>query len=276
MAEAAAKESSMEDILSSIRKIISEDENGIKPARSEEIAEPVEALKPTMEQNTPAHTGGEQAAVSMPEGKALSLAEIAANVKAGVVTPQPAQAEPVAPAAPVVQAAEPAPQVDQPAAAPVADESSGLKLSEIVAKMSAFKEDTEVKDDPAPSPAPVVESAAPAPVVEGPAPVEAAPQVEIKEAPAQPEAKPSAEVAVSVMPEASNEADSFKTALMSPSSNAAVTDSLERLKRSAMDDMDAKTESILRPMLREWLDENLPTMVERLVREEIERVSRGV
>jgi cell pole-organizing protein PopZ len=28
-------------------------------------------------------------------------------------------------------------------------------------------------------------------------------------------------------------------------------------------------------MLKAWLDDNLPTMVERLVRAEIERVSRG-
>lgn len=35
------------------------------------------------------------------------------------------------------------------------------------------------------------------------------------------------------------------------------------------------TEEMLRPMLQDWLDNNLPTLVERLVREEIERVSRG-
>jgi cell pole-organizing protein PopZ len=32
---------------------------------------------------------------------------------------------------------------------------------------------------------------------------------------------------------------------------------------------------MLRPMLKGWLDDNLPTMVERIVRAEIERVSRG-
>ncbi len=32
---------------------------------------------------------------------------------------------------------------------------------------------------------------------------------------------------------------------------------------------------LLHPMLQDWLDKNLPTMVERLVREEIERVVRG-
>ena len=30
----------------------------------------------------------------------------------------------------------------------------------------------------------------------------------------------------------------------------------------------------LRPMLKEWLDESLPALVERLVRAEIERVAR--
>jgi hypothetical protein len=32
---------------------------------------------------------------------------------------------------------------------------------------------------------------------------------------------------------------------------------------------------MLRPMLRTWLDDNLPSMVERLVRAEIERVARA-
>ncbi len=35
------------------------------------------------------------------------------------------------------------------------------------------------------------------------------------------------------------------------------------------------TEDMVRPMLQDWLDNNLPTLVERLVREEIERVARG-
>jgi cell pole-organizing protein PopZ len=32
---------------------------------------------------------------------------------------------------------------------------------------------------------------------------------------------------------------------------------------------------MLRPMLKDWLDDNLPSLVERLVQEEIQRVSRG-
>ena len=32
---------------------------------------------------------------------------------------------------------------------------------------------------------------------------------------------------------------------------------------------------MLRPMLKSWLNDNLPSMVERLVRDEIERMKRG-
>jgi cell pole-organizing protein PopZ len=39
--------------------------------------------------------------------------------------------------------------------------------------------------------------------------------------------------------------------------------------------LDGLVREMLRPMLKAWLDDNLPNMVERLVRAEIERVSRG-
>ena len=44
-------------------------------------------------------------------------------------------------------------------------------------------------------------------------------------------------------------------------------------RRKSFDEM---AEEMLRPMLQDWLDNNLPVLVERLVREEIERVARGV
>jgi cell pole-organizing protein PopZ len=49
----------------------------------------------------------------------------------------------------------------------------------------------------------------------------------------------------------------------------------ETLKAQAGRDLEAMTEQMLRPMLAEWLDDNLPSMVERLVRAEIERIARG-
>lgn len=39
--------------------------------------------------------------------------------------------------------------------------------------------------------------------------------------------------------------------------------------------LDDVVRDMLRPMLQSWLDENLPALVERLVRAEIERVARG-
>lgn len=39
--------------------------------------------------------------------------------------------------------------------------------------------------------------------------------------------------------------------------------------------LDDIVREMLRPMLKEWLDDNLPGIVERLVRAEIERVARG-
>ncbi len=74
---------------------------------------------------------------------------------------------------------------------------------------------------------------------------------------------------------ADRETDEFRNALMSPRTDNAVADAFEQLKNSATDNLDGKVEALLRPMLREWLDNNLPSMVERLVRDEIERVSRG-
>ena len=41
------------------------------------------------------------------------------------------------------------------------------------------------------------------------------------------------------------------------------------------DAMGEMVRDMLRPMLKAWLDDNLPILVERLVRAEIERVARG-
>ena len=38
---------------------------------------------------------------------------------------------------------------------------------------------------------------------------------------------------------------------------------------------DGLVREMLRPMLKQWLDDNLPAIVERLVRAEIQRVARG-
>jgi uncharacterized protein len=67
--------------------------------------------------------------------------------------------------------------------------------------------------------------------------------------------------------------------LLSPEANEAATLSFGALSanlevRSA-ELADSMMRDMLRPMLKQWLDENLPTIVERLVRAEIQRVARG-
>jgi len=78
---------------------------------------------------------------------------------------------------------------------------------------------------------------------------------------------------------ASAEQPVYATGLLSPQANAAVSASFDSLAREiaakGIRDLDQTVESMLRPMLRDWLEANLPGMVERMVREEIERVSRG-
>ncbi|MEM6464074.1 MAG: PopZ family protein [Pseudomonadota bacterium] len=68
-------------------------------------------------------------------------------------------------------------------------------------------------------------------------------------------------------------------ALISAEAGAKVTASFGNLSHALVKgsdrSLDQITEDMLRPMLQQWLDDNLPTLVERLVREEIERVARG-
>jgi uncharacterized protein len=66
-----------------------------------------------------------------------------------------------------------------------------------------------------------------------------------------------------------------------------VSQSPERRVAAAFDDLNSAfmkskqmpmadvAEAMLRPMMQDWLDNNLPNLVERLVREEISRIARG-
>ena len=67
--------------------------------------------------------------------------------------------------------------------------------------------------------------------------------------------------------------------LLSPATSAAVDSAFNALAQTVLV-QNARTledlvREMLRPMLKAWLDDNLPNMVERMVRAEIERVSRG-
>jgi len=142
--------------------------------------------------------------------------------------------------------------------------------------------------DPAPAPhaAPIVPvaqyAAEPAPVfaaprlpeIPQPATVEEAPLLPAAELRVEPVAFQPAELA------SARVAEEAQPSLLSQNTGLQVARSFEELA-AAIDgaaerrSLDEIAEDMLRPMLREWLDDNLPTLVERLVREEIERVARG-
>lgn len=67
--------------------------------------------------------------------------------------------------------------------------------------------------------------------------------------------------------------------LLEPATQAAVRSSITKLNGLGLGNTGATIESLmrdmLRPMLKEWLDENLPSVVERMVEREISRISRG-
>jgi cell pole-organizing protein PopZ len=66
--------------------------------------------------------------------------------------------------------------------------------------------------------------------------------------------------------------------LLSRETTAAIGSAFNRLSETAKKHeptLEDVTRETLRPMLKSWLEENLPSVVERMVQEEIERVTRG-
>ncbi|MGB3814203.1 MAG: DUF2497 domain-containing protein [Shinella sp.] len=94
-------------------------------------------------------------------------------------------------------------------------------------------------------------------------PVEIAEPVAVAEAPAAGPLVAGRDIAALVSPAVSERvAQSF----------GALAEAMDAGPRRSFDEI---AEEMLRPMLQDWLEDNLPTLVERLVREEIERVARG-
>jgi len=284
MAEVAKNEPSMEDILSSIRKIIAE-EGGTE--------ESVAPEKSTFGENAPE----DMTADIRPTIDSVSISEPQQAPEPEVVSPATEPAIEVASEIPERTFTAPEPAANTIAEMPVAPDSpadlvdggENTSLASIAASIQnvaqavatnrpvtneAFASEEE---HPVTASMPADNHAAEIESQEEPHMQHDAIRVEMAEATAAPAVQPAEEI---ITPPASDETmareeEAFRGALMSPSADHAVTDSFDRLKRSSMDDIEATTEAILRPMLREWLDEHLPTLVEKLVREEIERVARG-
>jgi hypothetical protein len=95
---------------------------------------------------------------------------------------------------------------------------------------------------------------------------------------ASPRPHPQDESSTAARPQISGPGDAAQRLLSSESGNAvhgafsALAHTILAQNARTLEDLVAE---MLQPMLKDWLDENLPQLVERLVQEEIQRVSRG-
>jgi cell pole-organizing protein PopZ len=109
-----------------------------------------------------------------------------------------------------------------------------------------------------------------APIVPPPRPAAAQPQPAPRPAPSVAQAAP--------MPDPTLSRDMAEQ-LLEPTTGVAVKHTLARLQGVSMAGsgvtLDGLMREMLRPMLKEWLDEHLPAVVERMVEKEIARISRG-
>jgi cell pole-organizing protein PopZ len=205
------------------------------------------------------------------------IADDDASKAAKPAAPAPKPAAP--PPAAVAPAPKPAP-APQPAPPPPAAKNSQDDIDAMFAGAEAEPE-PEPKPNGAP-PADILElteamEAEPAPM---PAPalrhIDAMPDViEAPEPEPEPEELPTVEQARRQF----HEQTGPERHLLSSRTTAAVDSAFNSLAQTVLVQnsrtLDDLVREMLRPMLKAWLDDNLPNMVERLVRAEIERVSRG-
>jgi cell pole-organizing protein PopZ len=196
---------------------------------------------------------------------------------------KPPAAAPTPPPAPTPprQAAPPPPA---PVAPPLIAEPKALKqdgIDQMLAELDVRKEPTII----GPEPADVLDltesmvAPAPPPAAEDTSfrTIDGEPDVIFRETEPEPEPPPPAAKAI---PEPPRPAPPFAPErLLSNATTAAVDSAFNTLAHTVLV-QNARTledlvREMLRPLLKSWLDDNLPGIVERMVKAEIERVSRG-
>jgi cell pole-organizing protein PopZ len=255
-ASSAQREPSMEEILASIRRIIEDSDGGRKPVEAAESILAAEDAAGEMDSPDVEEFRMELRAGN-PESeprKPVSLAEVQAQVASG---------RPSSAARDVASSIDPAP-------------ARAVTLAEVGARLAA-----ERGDDTAPAAvdavpfernleAPAAPKADESPILHAESHA-GEPQIEIDDADLvlqdESDPEPAAQSAV-LRPSLVSEQTSRQVA-------AAFGELSEAFASRSKKSFDEMAEEMLRPMLQDWLDNNLPTLVERLVREEIERVARG-
>ncbi|MBK8082986.1 MAG: DUF2497 domain-containing protein [Devosia sp.] len=231
MNKPAPKEPSMDEILSSIRQIIADDDAGAVPRKP--VAAPPAAPPPRSFAPPPVPVEAE------PEPLALSAEQILHDTA-----------------------------VEDMAG-------TGVSFSEVLGETStepvslvdpddiAFETDRDEEPlaPPPPPPAPPPVAVRPAPVAERPAP---RPAVTVSQAAPLPDPRLTVDLAEQLLEPTTQSIVKGSFARLSNMSTIGANVTIEQMMRE-----------MLRPMLKEWLDENLPAVVERIVEQEIARVSRG-
>jgi cell pole-organizing protein PopZ len=274
-ASSVQREPSMEEILASIRRIIEDSDGGRKqPGEGDDLRQDLEPLSGSgPASDVEVFRADLQAA---PEVKRpVMLAEVQAQqtrmTPAFVETPvrsDPAPAKPTMTladvSARVAAEASEAAAIETPAARPVV--ATDAIVADWRREIAAVGDQAKPVSDRAPVRKPVAEPEADLPgdpPMTTPIPTPAAEQY-----------RPDA-----VAARAATVNDAPRPAIVSEHTGRQVaaafgelSDAFASRSKKTFDDM---AEEMLRPMLQDWLDNNLPTLVEKLVREEIERVARG-
>lgn len=270
-ASSAQREPSMEEILASIRRIIEDSDTGRKqPAEAGDLRQDLEPVPgnvpPAAVPNVEVDAFRSELHADAGPRKPVTLAE----VQAQLAVADPALARVEARPEPVKEA--PAPMTLAEVGARSVSEPGATVASKPVAANAPQTADTIVADWRREIAAVGGATVTAKPAIRG---LETAPQAEVeKEEPAV-GAFVHADAPQSFAPEA----QPSRPAILSEHTGRQVaaafgelSDAFASRGRKSFDEM---AEEMLRPMLQDWLDNNLPTLVERLVREEIERVARG-
>jgi len=259
MNKPAPKEPSMDEILSSIRQIIADDDAAAAPRRAEA--------------STPLSAVPSFAASAMSPAAAIDPVPVAATFADPEPAPAPVLEEdaPLTLSADQILAEESADDEDdteldfaslaaEVSGAPEVAESAAVEAVEGV--KAEFIDPDDIAFDLDPHPAPVATTPPPRPI----------PVAEpVRPRPTAAQAAP--------MPDPDLSSD-IAEELLAPTTNAAVRANFARLSSIGVGTpgltVEAMMREMLKPLLKEWLDEHLPTVVERMVEKEIARISRGV
>ena len=190
-----------------------------------------------------------------------SIRRIIADDDANKTAPPPQAAAPTPAARPAPPPAPPAPPRVTPPEPSLDEAADPEPMAEVEDEASDILDLTEQMEAPAAKPAP------PFRTIDGSFDVSYEEEKSAPQMPAPP------------MPEPPPRAEERSHQLLSSVTSAAVDSAFNTLAQTVLV-QNARTledlvREMLRPMLKAWLDDNLPGMVERLVRAEIERVSRG-